>query len=206
MRDTLAARRKARYLCRMSEESADSVTRWLRRWHEGDPAALERLLPLVYTDLRRIARSLLHSTPGHATLQTTALVHDVLLRLVGRESVSFENSHHLLNASARMMRQVLVDRARKAQTDKRGGGWLRDEFEAALELPIPRNTDLAALDDALNELEGVHERMSKVVELRYFVGLEMTELAATLGITERTARRDWAAAREWLKLRLSEGD
>jgi RNA polymerase sigma factor (TIGR02999 family) len=101
-----------------------------------------------------------------------------------------------------MMRQVLVDRARKANSDKRGGGWLRDGFEAALELPIPESTDLVALDLALNELESAHERMAKVVELRYFVGLEVDEIAAALGVNERTARRDWAAAREWLRERL----
>jgi RNA polymerase sigma factor (TIGR02999 family) len=186
----------------MTQASGDHVTQWLHRWREGDARALDRLLPFVYADLRRIAAGMLKSTPGHATLQTTALVHDVLLRLLGREPAQFEDTAHLLNASARMMRQVLVDRARKAHSDKRGGGWLRDDFEAALELPIPDHTDLSALDLALDELEAVHERMAKVVELRYFVGLEVGEIAATLGINERTARRDWVAAREWLRDRL----
>lgn len=191
-----------RYFARMEEAGNDSVTRLLRRWSEGDTSALDRLLPLVYADLRRIAAGLLRATPGHATLQTTALVHEVLLRLLGRTPAAFESGAHLLNASARMMRQVLVDRARRASSDKRGGRWLRDDFTEALELPIPDGTDLAALDRALNDLESVHERMAKVVELRYFVGLEVTEVAATLGVTERTARRDWVAAREWLKARL----
>jgi len=100
------------------------------------------------------------------------------------------------------MRQVLVDRARKASTEKRGGRWLRDDFTEALDLPIPDGTDLAALDRALDELESAHERMARVVELRYFVGLEVGEVAAALGIAERTARRDWIAAREWLRERL----
>lgn len=186
----------------MTETGGDQVTQWLQRWRDGDAQALERLLPLVYADLRRIAAGLLKSTPGHATLQTTALVHDVLLRLLGREPAQFDDTAHLLNASARMMRQVLVDRARKAHSDKRGGGWLRDDFEAALELPIPDRTDLAALDAALDELESVHDRMARVVELRYFVGLDVAEIAATLGVNERTARRDWVAAREWLRDRL----
>jgi RNA polymerase sigma factor (TIGR02999 family) len=181
-----------------------SITRLLHQWGDGDPQALDRLLPLVYADLRRMAGNLLHATPGHATLQTTALVHDVLLRLLGRAPAEFENSAHLLNASARMMRQTLVDRARKAMSEKRGGRWMRDDFTEALELPIPDGTDLAELDTALNDLESVHERMAKVVELRYFVGLEVTEVAATLGITERTARRDWVAAREWLRDRLGQ--
>lgn len=188
----------------MEDAGTDSITRWLQRWREGDAQALERLLPLVYADLRRIARGMLRSAPGHPTLQTTALVHDVLLRLLGREAGDFQDTAHLLNASARMMRQVLVDRARKAQSAKRGGGWLRDEFEAALELPIPDRTDLAMLDEALDELESVHERMAKVVELRYFVGLEVEEIASALGINERTARRDWVAAREWLRDRLDQ--
>jgi RNA polymerase sigma factor (TIGR02999 family) len=186
----------------MAEDGNDSVNRLLQRWSEGDSAALDRLLPLVYADLRRIASRELRVTPGHATLQTTALVHDVVLRLLGRPPSAFEDASHLLNASARMMRQVLVDRARRAGSEKRGGRWLRDDFSAALELPIPDGTDLAALDRALNDLESVHERMAKVVELRYFVGLDVAEVAANLGITERTARRDWVAAREWLKDRL----
>ena len=188
----------------MHAGATDSITQWLQRWRDGDADALERLLPLVYVDLRRIARSMLHASPGHPTLQTTALVHDVLLRLLDRAPADFHDTAHLLNASARMMRQVLVDRARRTASIKRGGGWLRDEFEAALELPIPDRTDLAMLDQALNELESVHERMAKVVELRYFVGLEVEEIASALGINERTARRDWVAAREWLRDRLDQ--
>jgi len=188
----------------MGTRDDGQVTELLHRWSGGDAQALERLLPLVYADLRRMAAAVLRVTPGHATLQTTALVHDVLLRLLGRAPADFENTAHLLNASARMMRQVLVDRARKASADKRGGQWLRDDFTEALELPIPDGTDLAALDRALNELESVHERMAKVVELRYFVGLDVADIAGTLGITERTARRDWVAAREWLRDRLEQ--
>lgn len=178
------------------------VTVWLQQWRAGDGAALDRLLPFVYADLRRIAATTLRTHPGHSTLQTTALVNDVLLRLLGRAPVEFHDTAHLLNASARIMRQVLVDRARKSATDKRGGRWLREEFETALNVPIPENTDLQALDAALDELAEADERMAKGVELRYFVGLEVAEIAAVLGITERTAYRDWATAREWLRTRL----
>lgn len=180
----------------------DSLARLLQRWRNGDADALDRLLPLVYADLRRIAASILRSSAGHATLQTTALVHEVFLRLLGRPPSAFSDGAHLLNASARMMRQILVDRARAAASTKRGGAWLRDEFAEALELPIPDGTDLAALDAALSELEAVDRRMSQVVELRFFVGLSVTEVANALGITERTAHRDWVAAREWLKQQL----
>lgn len=189
----------------MAEATSDSVTQWLERWREGDPVALDRLLPLVYADLRRIARNVLGSTPGHPTLQTTALVHEVLLRMLGRTPAEFQDTGHLLNASARMMRQVLVDRARKASTEKRGGEWRRGDFDEALELQIPDGTDLLALDRALEELEAMDERMAKVVELRYFVGLEVPEVAATLGVAERTAQRDWIAAHEWLRRRLGQG-
>jgi RNA polymerase sigma factor (TIGR02999 family) len=182
--------------------SQDSIPHLLARWRAGDKAALEPLLPHVYADLRRMAGGMLRAHAGHATLQTTALVHDVLLRLLDKPAADFEGTAHLLNASARMMRQILVDRARAAMTEKRGGGWLRDDFTAALELPIPDGTDLNALDQALTELEAFDERMARVVELRYFVGLGMTEVAGLLGVTERTAGRDWVGARAWLKDRL----
>ncbi len=186
----------------MESHHDDRVTAWLQRWADGDSAALERLLPLVYADLRGMAAGMLRNTPGHNTLQTTALVHDVLLRLLGRAPSQFDSSAHWFSASARMMRQVLVDRARRAHSEKRGGGWLRDEFTEALELPIPDGTDLGALDRALADLETVNERMAQGVELRYFIGLAVSEVAAILGITERTAQRDWIAARAWLRERL----
>lgn len=192
----------SRYRRRMFEPTGNSVAQLLQRWSDGDPAALDRLLPMVYADLRRIAAGFLRVTPGHPTLQTTALVHDVVLRLLGRPPSAFEDTAHFLNASARMMRQVLVDRSRRTNADKRGGGWVRDEFTEALELPIPNGTDLDALDQALEELESSHERMAQVVQLRYFMGFEVGQVAATLGIAERTAYRDWIAAREWLRGRL----
>lgn len=180
----------------------DSIDTLLTRWRDGDAGALDRLLPLIYADLRRLAASVLRGTPGHATLQTTALVHEALLRVLGVRAADFESSAHLLNVAARMMRQILVDRARSANSQKRGGGWLRDELTETLELPIPDGTDLDALNEALTELEAVHARMAQVVELRYFVGLNVAEVAHALGVTERTAHRDWAAAREWLRERL----
>lgn len=187
----------------MTNDSGDSVTRLLHRWRDGDGAALDRLLPLVYADLRRIAARQLHGLDGHATLQTTALVHDVLLRLLDRPPSDFQNTAHLLNAAARMMRQHLVNRARGTAAVKRGGGWVRDEFAAALNLPIPSDTDLTELDKALDELGDFDERMAQVVELRYFVGLGMAEIASNLGVAERTARRDWVSAQAWLKTRLA---
>ncbi len=186
----------------MTDQSDGEVTRLLSRWREGDRQSLDRLLPLVYADLRRIAASQLRANSGHTTMQTTALVHDVLLRLLDRPAADFQNTGHLINAAAQMMRQILVSRARAASTDKRGGGWRRDDFTAALDLPIPDNTDLAELDQALTLLESIDERMSKVVELRYFVGLDMQQVADVLGVAKRTAHRDWATAQAWLRTRL----
>lgn len=186
--------------------STNSVTQWLERWQSGDPAALDRLLPLVHADLRRIAASLLRATPGHATLQTTALVNEMMLRLLGREPAAFQSSAHLLNVAARMMRQVLLDRARRMSADKRGGQWQRETFVETMDLPIPDGTDMIALDQALAALEAVDERMAKVVELRFFIGMEVAEVAAALGVAERTAQRDWIAARQWLRKRLEAGE
>lgn len=186
----------------MANDNADSLAHLLRRWHARDADALDQLLPLVYADLRRIAAGLLRSNSGHTTLQTTALVHEVFLRLLGRPPASFRDGAHLLNAAAKMMRQILVDRARAAASVKRGGAWLRDDFTEVLELALPDNADLEALDAALNELEAIDRRMAQVVELRFLIGLGVAETAAVLGITERTAHRDWIAARAWLKTQL----
>lgn len=186
----------------METKSERFASEMLQRWSEGESGALDRLLPLVYADLRRMAANLLRAHSGHSTLQTTALVHDVLLRLLNRPSADFESTAHLFNASARMMRQILVDRSRATHAEKRGGGWQRDDFTAALELPIPEGTDIDALNAALTDLEAFDERMAKVVELRYFVGLTTIEIAGLLGVAERTAHRDWVAARAWLRDRL----
>jgi RNA polymerase sigma factor (TIGR02999 family) len=184
--------------------SDSSVTALLDRWRTGDRDALERLLPLVYADLRRIAARQLRQHDGHATLQTTALVHDVLLRMLDRAPTDFSSTAHLLNAAARMMRQHLVDRSRAAAASKRGGGWLRDDFTAALDLPIPDNSQLTELDEAISELEQFDPRMAQVVELRYFIGLSVSEIAQNLETSERTIQRDWLLAQAWLRERLGD--
>ncbi len=187
----------------MTTDSDGEVTQLLHRWRDGDRAALERLLPMVYAELRRLAAGQLRGHAGHTTMQATALVHDVLLKLLDRPAVDFQNTAHLINAAARMMRQTLVSRARAAATGKRGGGWRRDAFTAALDLPIPDGTDLAELDQALTVLESIDQRMGKVVELHYFVGLDMQQVADTLGVARRTVHRDWATAQAWLRSRLT---
>ena len=175
----------------------------VQRWSAGDGKALEQLLPLVYADLRAMARRELHGHRGHETLQPTALVNDVFVRLLGSEQAQLQSRAHLFNAAARIMRQLLVDRARKAASEKHGGLWRRDDFTQALNLPIPDETHLPELDAALSELAKIDERMAKVVELRYFVGLSVAEVAQLLEVEERTIYRDWAAARAWLRDRLS---
>ncbi len=188
-----------------SEAAGAEVTALLQRWGAGDATALDALLPLVYADLRGIARRELYGHRGHDTLQPTALVNDVFVRLLGSDRPQCLGSRaHLFNTAARIMRQLLVDRARRAACDKHGGAWKRDDFACALDLPIPECTVLPELDAALDELARLDERMAKVVELRYFTGLSVAEVARLLEVEERTVYRDWAAARAWLRDRLSE--
>lgn len=187
----------------MRQERND-VERLLLRWREGDADALGCLLPLVYADLRRIAGSVLQITPGHGTLQPTALVHEVMLRLLGKDSRDFSSTEHLVNTSARMMRQILVDRARAAGASKRGGAWIRDEFFESLDLPIPDGTDVIELDTALTMLEQEAPRMAKGVELHYFAGLSLEEISTILGVAKKTVHRDLISARAWLRDHLTD--
>ena len=184
-------------------QTKDDITQLVQRWSAGEAGALDHLLPMVYAELRRLARIQLGKQQGHDTLQATALVNDVLLKLIDRDAPqALQSRAHLYNTAARMMRQMLVDRARSAAAEKHGGGWLRDDFTRALDLPIPEQTRLPELDAALTELAALDPRMAQVVELRYFVGLSVAEVAAMLELEERTVYRDWAAARAWLKDRL----
>jgi len=179
------------------------VTQLLRQWQQGDGQALDALLPLVYDELRRIAAHELRSHRGHDTLQPTALINDVFVRLLGTQTLDIGNRKHLYTTAAKLMRQILIDRARAQLRDKRGGGqWQRADFVEAMALPIEQDTDLPALDQALTALDALDARMAQIVELRYFVGLEVVEVAALLGVDERTVYRDWAMARAWLRQRL----
>jgi RNA polymerase sigma factor (TIGR02999 family) len=182
---------------------AGDITRWLARWSAGEPAALERLLPQVYDELRRLAAHELRGHRHHDTLQPTALVHDVFVRLLGAHAVDIHDRKHLFTTAAKLMRQVLIDRARARQRDKRGGGhWQRVDFIEAMALPIDADTQIPALDEALTALAALDPRMAQIVELRCFTGLEVIEVANLLGIDQRTVYRDWAMARAWLKERL----
>lgn len=180
-----------------------TLTVLIQRWTDGDTAALDTLLPLVYADLRRIADQQLRSNQGHDTLQPTALIHDVFLRFLGSEQLQFASRKHFFTTAAKTMRQILIDRLRAQQRDKRGGDWQRVEFLEAIALPIEQNVDLFALDQALSELQKLDPRVAEVIELRYFGGLEVQQVAEVLGVDERTVYRDFAMARAWLRQALS---
>lgn len=184
-------------------DSGGEITGLLRQWGRGDEASLEAVLPQVWGELRRIAVHELRMHAGHETLQPTALINDLFVRLLGAGRVDIADRKHLFTTAAKLMRQVLIDRARARLRDKRGGGqWQRVDFIEALALPIEADTDVLALDQALAALAEVDPRMAQIVELRYFAGLEVAEVARLLGVEERTVYRDWAMARAWLRHRL----
>lgn len=171
------------------------VTRLLARASHGDRDAVDRLFPLVYDELRRVARGQLRRSFGETTLQPTGLVHDAYLKLAGGTPLRAESRAHFLAIAGRAMRQVLVDRARARDAHKRGGGWAAvtlADGHRAIEMDPTR---LLALNDAM---EGLETRQRRVVEARFFAGLEEHEIALVLGVSERTVRRDWVKARAWL--------
>ncbi len=189
----------------MSEYSPKEVTGLLHAWCGGDRAALDKLIPIIHNQLHRLAhRYMLRERPGH-TLQTTALVNEVYLRLVDADRIPWQNRAHFFAISANLMRRILVDFARTRGYQKRGGNAVKVEFEDA-RVPSPkRSADVVALDDALNALAAFDEREAKVVELRFFGGLSEEETAEVLGISTRTVKRDWAVAKAWLLREMRSG-
>jgi RNA polymerase sigma factor (TIGR02999 family) len=179
------------------------VTGLLLSWRQGDAEALDRLVPLVYDELRRVARRhLRHERPGHA-LQATALVHEVYLRLVDVDRLTLNNRTHFLAVAAKLMRQILVDHARRQHADKRGGGATMLSLEDVSPAAQPPSVDVIALDQALEALSAIDARQGGVVELRFFAGLGIDEAAEALGISTATVEREWALAKAWLYRRLS---
>lgn len=176
-----------------------SVTRLLDEAKNGDASALERLIPLVYTELHQIARRhMVGEHPDH-TLQPTALVHEAFLRLVGGATISFENRSHLLRATSQAMRHVLVDHARARNAAKRGSGLLVTLDDGVGEAgQVEPAIDMLVLDDALTRLAAAEPRWAQVVELRFFGGLEVPEVAEALGVSTATVKRDWRFAKAWL--------
>jgi RNA polymerase sigma-70 factor, ECF subfamily len=182
------------------------TTRLLKAWSEGDETALERLIPLVDAELRRLARHYLwQERPGHV-LQTTALVNEAWVRLINWQDVSWQNRAHFIGLAARLMRRVLVDEARRRQAQRYGGDAVQVSLANAEGIAHEKNTDLVALDDALNELATFDERQSRIVELRFFGGLSLEETAEALNISSRTVQREWSLAQAWLYRELRQGE
>lgn len=182
----------------MSVKSSPSVTELLVQWKGGDQKALQALLPLVYGELRRIAHHHLEAERVGHTLQSTALVHEAYLRLVEKEPLRLDNRAHFFAVASHVMRQILVDYARKHNAAKRGANDVTLTLDEAIAPSNQRDLRLVALDDALNVLATLDERQSHIVELRFFGGLSIDETSQVLGVSPATVTREWTAARAWL--------
>lgn len=170
---------------------------WLAEWRHGDDGALERLVPLVYDELRRIAARQLRGERSNHTLQPTELVHEAFMRLV-RQNVSWQNRAHFFGVAAEIMRRLLVDHARKKRADKRGAGMETIALDERIEWPAARDLDIVALDECLTALAELDPQQARVVELRFFAGLSIEETAEVLGVSDSTVKREWRVARAWL--------
>jgi RNA polymerase sigma factor (TIGR02999 family) len=188
----------------MTNENSHEVTEILLAWRDGDASAAEKLFPLVYDELKRQARAFLNRERADHTLQPTALVHEAYLRLVGQTVLTADSRAHFFAIAARLMRQILVDYARGHKAEKRGGAARRFSLEEIEFAPEESAADLLELDAALKKLEAIDERKCRVVDMRFFGGLKETEIAAVLGVNEKTVRRDWQFAKLWLYRELSQ--
>ena len=189
----------------MEAPSTQEITQLLAAWNSGDRAALEKLMPLVHTELHRIARRYMAAErPGHI-LQTTALVNEAYLRLIDWQNVEWQNRAHFFALAAQIMRHILVDFARARACEKRGGGGVQVSLSQADKIDGGQTADLVVLDDALRTLEKLNARQARVVELRFFGGLSQEETAAVLDVSVGTVRRDWGMAEAWLYRELRQG-
>jgi RNA polymerase sigma factor (TIGR02999 family) len=187
----------------MECEPPNEITQLLRDWRDGDGKALDILLPRVYKELRRLARHQLRNERPDHTLQSAALVHETYLRLVGVTPPQWESRTHFFAIAAQLMRQILVDYARRHRATKRGGSVCKLSLEDAMGTSRRARVDIVALDDALHALARIDERQSRVVELRFFAGLSLNEISKVLEIAPATVQRDWTAARAWLHREIS---
>lgn len=182
----------------MTASSSQDVTQLLAAWSAGDEAALARLVPLVEAELERLAHAYLSKEhPGH-TLQTTALVNEAYVRLIGWQNQAWQNRAHFIGVAASLMKKILVDHARRRQNRKHGGDLVRVSLAHAALEPNQSDPDVLTLNEALEELAKLDPRQSRIVELSFFGGLTNEEIAHVLGISERTVRREWNVARAWL--------
>ena len=182
----------------MTEAKRKSITELLVAWSDGDRAALDELVPLVHSELRRIARNYMRGERKGHTLQTTALINEAYVRLVDQKHVRWQNRAHFLAIASELMRRILVDYARRRLYQKRGAGALQVTLGEAETIPVERTSDLVALDEALTSLAKFDERRSRVVELKFFGGLSIEETAEVLKISPTTVERDWTIAKAWL--------
>jgi RNA polymerase sigma factor (TIGR02999 family) len=179
------------------------ITEWLLGWSSGDRSALEKLTPLVYRELHRLAQAYMRGERAGHSLQTTALVNEAYLRLIDIDQMDWRNRAHFYAVAAQLMRHILVDFARSRDQQKRGGGWQQVSLDAALTVHADRTDAFLDLDDALTSLAKLDDRQSRVVELRFFGGLTETEIAEVLQVSLRTVQNDWNLARSWLLRELS---
>lgn len=186
----------------MSERSPKEITQLLQEWSLGDELAFERVMPLVYSELHRMARQYMQSQPSGHTLQPTALIHEMYLKLVGQEEQKWANRSHFFGVAAQAMRHILVDHARSRSSRKRSAGQKVDLDEAMI-VSDERNAGLVELDEALTRLSRIDERKGRVVEMKYFGGLSNEEISEVLKVTTKTVIRDWQFARTWLLRELS---
>jgi len=189
----------------MTTDSRKDISLLLFAWSDGDQSALDKLIPLVYEELHRLAhRYISHENPGH-TLQTTGLAHEAYLRLIEVKTVRWQDRAHFFAVAARMMRRILVDLARSRQNLKCGGGAHQVSLDGVFVAAPERSPDMLALDEALQKLAVLNPRQSQVVELRYFGGLTEEQVGQAINISERTVRSDWRLAKSWLYRELSIG-
>jgi len=182
----------------ISKPAREDVTRMLIDWSGGDRDAAARLMPLVYEELRRLARQYLQRERPDHTLQATGLVHEAYLRMVDQTASTWQNRAHFLGVAAQVMRRILVDYARSHRAEKRGGNWDKIAFDDAFAPSDERGIDLIALDDALKDLLALDPRQSQIVELRFFGGLTNEEVGEVLQVSPRTVKREWRMAKAWL--------
>ncbi len=189
----------------MSKPGSEDITAILKKVENGDDSAVNRLMPLVYDELRALAESYLKRERPDHTLQATALVHEAYVRLINQREVDWKNRTHFFAVAAQAIRRILVDHARYHQRSKRGGNRQRVELDEGAIISEAEKLDFVALDEALNKLAGLHQRQAQIVELKFFGGLMLKEIAEFLGVSRRTVDGDWSMARAWLKRELQEG-
>jgi len=186
-------------------DEGPTISELLHELSQGRREAMDRLVPLVYDELRRIAHGQLQGERAGHTLNTTALVHETYLKLVKINQVQWQDRAHFFAVAARLMRRILIDYARATRREKRGGDATRVSLDEAFDLPVACTDDLLALEEALTRLEERSERQGRVVECRCFAGMSVEETAAALGTSPATVKRDWAVARAWLNRELGDG-